>query len=299
LADQLGCSASWIQRNVGVHRRHVSAPGDDPAVLAATAARPIVESHGAPDLLLYASATVRQLLPDTAVFVGRELGLSGVPCFSVHATCLSFLVALQQATLLIQAGQHKKVLITSAEFATQSRNFQHAESAALFGDGAAAVLVEATDRDAGMLRGQMQTWPEFAELAQIRGGGLLRHPEFETTVESDHRFDMDGESLLRVTMPKLKDFVQSFLEDTECTISNLDWIVPHQASAAGMKLLQRLRLPPQKTVNILGDYGNCVAASMPMALAIANQQDKLKQGNHILLLGSASGLSLGAILWRW
>ncbi|MCA9034138.1 MAG: hypothetical protein KDA91_03355 [Planctomycetaceae bacterium] len=299
LATLLKCEVDWLENKMGVATRYACRPGDDPAFFASIPARRAMEQRGAPDLIIYASATVRQFIPDTSVFVARELGLDGVPCFCVHATCLSFLIALNHASLVIDAGQCSRVLIVCAEMATLSRNIRHQESAALFGDGAAAVMVEPSQRKSGPVYYCQKTWPVHAELAQIRGGGLLRHPEFAETTPEDHLFQMDGDNLLRATLPRLKPFLDDFFRDASMTPESVDWLIPHQTSAAGMKVLPRLGIPEDRTIDIFARYGNCVSASLPMALAVAVQGNKIQSGDLVLFLGSAAGLSLGAMLWTW
>lgn len=299
LAPLLNCSEQWIESNVGVTCRYIAPHGTDPAKLAAQAAQPVIEQSGAPDQLIYASATVRQFLPDTSVFVARELGLDEVPCYSLHATCLSFLVALQQACMLVDSGQKSRVLIVCCELSTQSRDFRHPESAALLGDGAAAVCIEASDSKSGLLHFAHKTWPGLAELSQIRGGGLLRHPEDPSTKAEDYLFEMDGERLLRVSLPRLRAFVGHMFDAVEVELDAIDWVIPHQASAAGLKLLEHLGMPKEKIVNILGSYGNCVSASIPMALSHAHRSGQFERGDKILFLGSAAGMSLGGALWTW
>ncbi|MFK7766428.1 MAG: 3-oxoacyl-ACP synthase III family protein [Mariniblastus sp.] len=299
IAELVGRDESWVNQNVGVANRHVCKLGQDPAELATEAASPIVEQHGDPDLLIYASASVRQCIPDTSVFVALQLGLSGIPAFSINATCLSFLVALRNAASLIETGVYEKILIVTAELPTLSRNFAHAESAALFGDGAAAVMVEATERPSGIEHFRQVTWPQCAEMSQIRGGGLLLHPTNEITAPEDYLFEMDGNSLLRIVLPRMMRFLKQFFASCEFDIADIDLIIPHQASAAGMKLLAKVGMPPERTIDILNDYGNCVSASIPMALAMAEQQGKVKRGDHILLLGTAAGLSIGAAILKW
>ncbi len=299
LASAMGCEANWIAENVGVERRHVCDLGDDPAELAAKTARPIIERFGSPDLLIYASASIRQCIPDTSVFVSQKLGLSLVPSFSINATCLSFIVALHSASAFIRSGVYRRILIVTAEMPSLSRNFKQPESAALLGDGAAAVLMSATEKEAGLEFFSQQTWPEYADLTQVQGGGLLKHPLMAKTVDEDYWFEMHGESLLRVTLPRLRTFLKSFFQRSELSIEDFDLIVPHQASGAGFKLLQRLGFPENRTVKILSDYGNCVSASIPMALTIAHQQGRVKAGDRILLIGTAAGLSIGAAALRW
>jgi 3-oxoacyl-[acyl-carrier-protein] synthase-3 len=299
IAELVGRKTEWIVRNVGVSSRHICERGTDPVELAAFAALPLLDKQQAPDMLIYASASVRQCIPDTSVFLAKRLGLSGIPCHSVNATCLSFLVAMQNAAALIRCGVHQRVLIVTAEIPSLSRNMSHPESAALFGDAAAAVMMDATNEHRGVLCSKMKTWPKFSELAQVRGGGLLRHPRFPDTADEDYFFEMDGDSLLRKVMPRLRRFVEEFLSESGLRAEDVDLVIPHQASAAGMKLVRSLGFRKDSVVDILENYGNCVSASLPMALAIANQENRLARGDHVLMLGSAAGLSLGAILFKW
>ena len=299
LAPLIGMSPQWIREHAGVHRRHTSSPSDDPAVLAASVAQPIVERFGEPDLILHAGVMQRQLLPDMSVFIARELGLSRVPGFTVNATCLSFLVALRTATALVCDGSYRQVLICSSEFGTRGRNFNEPESAALIGDAAAVALVGQTNEEFGILHYAMETWPEGAELAEVRGAGVMYPPNDKCTNEEDNLFHMQGGRMLRFIVPKLQRFMTCFLADCGLTLNDIDLIVPHQTSASGMRVLDRLGFPKSKVVNILADYGNCVAASIPLALSIAEHSGRIKQGDQVLLIGTAAGLSIGAALIRW
>jgi len=299
LAPLIGMSPQWIREHAGVCRRHISSLGEDPAALAASIAKPIVERFGEPDLILHAGAMERQLLPDMSVFIARELGLSRIPGFTINATCLSFLVALQTATALVRDGSHRRVLICSSEFGTHGRNFKEPESAALIGDAAAVALIGITSDASGILHYAMETWPEGAELAEVRGMGVMRPPNDKRTNDEDNLFHMQGDRMLRFIVPKLQRFISSFLADCRLTLNDIDLVVPHQTSAAGMRVLDRLGFPKHKVVNILADYGNCVAASIPMALSIAEHAGRIKRGDQVLLIGTAAGLSIGAALIRW
>ena len=208
VAGKSGCDADWIIQQTGVERRHVASADCDPAVMAAEAARSLmVDSAVKPDWLIHAAATRRQSIPDTSVFVQRELGLRGVPSISVQATCLSFLVALQMADGLMAAGRAKQVLITSAELPCRVRNFTEPESSALLGDGAAAVLLEWSGEASAVEYFAMETWSEGAEYAEIRGGGHRCLPGAPETKPDDNLFHMDGDRLLRYGLPRMKRFV--------------------------------------------------------------------------------------------
>ena len=298
VAQRVGCDPQWIVQQTGVLRRHVADDDCDPAEMAAEAARSLV-AKAKPDWILHASATRRQSIPDTSVFVQRELGLRGVPAISVQATCLSFLAALQMADGLMSAGRAKSVLITSAELPCRVRNYAEAESSALLGDGAAAVLLDWSPEPSCVEYFAMETWSEGAEYAEIRGGGHRFLPYAANTTAEDNLFHMDGDLLLRHGVPRMKRFVQRIWDELNMGPADIDLVIPHQPSATSLRVLERLGFPPERVVNVLAEYGNCVAASMPMALATALAEKRLQRGDRILLLGTAAGVSLGAAVLRW
>lgn len=299
LAPLIGQSADWIIQRTGVHSRHVAGDLRDPALLAAESARPLIETHGTPDCLIYAGTIPRQMLPEVSVFLHRELGLSPLPSFSVNSACMSFLTAMNVADALLERQAYKRVMICTAELASRGRNFAEPESAALLGDGAAAVLLESVDGPSCILKSLTETWSDGADLACVRGGGTNLPPDTPGISDGDHLFHMDGEQLLRLTVPRLKRFLERFFADTSLRPATVRLVVPHQPSGPAMRMLDRLGFDPATVINIIRDYGNCVAASMPMALAIAEQEGRLRRGETFLLLGTAAGISLGAALVRW
>lgn len=299
VAQKIGRTADWIQNVTGVHSRHVSPSIKDPAILAANAVRPILAEYGTPDCLIYCGAIPRQMLPDLSVFVHRELGLHGTPAMSINTACLSFLSALVTADALIERGVYKRVLVCVGELASRGRNFDDPESAALLGDGGAAVLVERCKGASCIVRSRLETWSEGADLAGLRGGGTMLSPDDPGIQPADHRFFMMGDQLLRVTVPRLRKFLDQFLADCDISRDQIQLVVPHQPSGPALQLLSRWGFEEERTINIVAKYGNCVAASMPMALAIAAEEGRLQRGDNLLLLGTAAGISLGAALVTW
>jgi len=297
LAPLVERSAAWIEKHTGVVRRHVAEDDMSPAQLAAIAAREALAEAGAPDLVLYAGALTQQLVPDTSAFVLRELGLERVPGFTVNQTCLSFIAALQVAQGLLNSGSYRRILICAAELATRGRCFGEAESAALLGDGAAAAVVERSD-DGELLHCELETWPAGLELCVVRAGN--HPPPRAEAVHSDlYHFHMQGPQLYRLVRPLLRRFLVGFLERAGCSLDEIKLVVPHQASGRGLRYLEQLGFPRERVVNIIADYGNCVAASIPMALAVAARDGRLRRGDLVLLIGTAAGVSLGAALLRW
>lgn len=299
LAPRLGRSPDWIVARTGVRRRHVAQ--GDVACLGAQASRDALAGGPPPDVVLNASALPRQVLPEGGVFVARLLGLSGVPCFGVQASCLSFLVAFHQAALMVSAGAARRALVFSADFGTRGRNFDEPESAALLGDGAAAAVLESTPEGepSALLSWRMGTWPEGADLTEVRGGGLRFHPNSPDTRPEDNLFHMDGPQVFRLAARYGPALVHEAVAAAGLRLDDIDLVVPHQASGRGLQLLGRAGFPDSKVVNVVADYGNCVAASVPLALAVAEEEGRLRRGDRVLLCGTGAGFSAAAAVLRW
>jgi len=296
-AAEVGRSTEWIRTRLGVEQRHRF--DGLPDVQAAEAARPLLLAHGPPDLLLNASATPRQLIPDTAVFVARELGLDGIPAYTIHATCLSFLVALRHACALVAAGVHQRVLIVSSEISSRSLDPSEPESAALLGDGAAAAVVEPAQDTEGLLAWVMHTHPAGAEFTEYRGAGVRCPPGDPRTTDDDNRFHMQGPRIYRMARKRVADLLAELELRTGLGPADVDLVVPHQASGNALASLPRYGIAPDKIVDIVGQYGNCIAASIPMALAHAAAEGRVKRGDRVLLLGTGAGLSVGGAILEW
>jgi 3-oxoacyl-[acyl-carrier-protein] synthase-3 len=299
LAPRIGTSADWITTRTGVRERRIS---EEPVeVMGARAARAALGSGEAPDLILNASVSMRQALPDTSVFIQHELGLDAIPSWTIHASCLSFLVALQSAAAHVAAGAYRRVLVVSAERGSFARNLAEPESAALLGDGAAAAVLEPTPQgEASELVGwRMRTWPQGAALTEVQGYGQTHSPNDPRTRPEHNLFSMDGPGVFKMALRRLPALVRELLTDHDLTPDDVDWVVPHQASGPGLALLPRLGFPAERFVNIVGEYGNCVAASIPMALAHLAASGRLRRGQRVLLLGTGAGFSVAGAVLRW
>ena len=299
LAPKIGKSEDWIVTHTGVRERRIS---EEPVeVLGARAARAALQSGPEPDLIINASTTPTQLLPDTSVFIQQKLGFEGIPSFSVHATCLSFLVALHNAAALVAAGAYRRVLVVSAERPSRSRNMAEPESASLVGDGAAAAVLEPTPKDEAseLIGWRMTTWPKGAELTEVRGYGQRHDPDDPTTRPEDQMFAMDGPGVYKMARRRVFELVLGLLKDHGLTIGDVNWVVPHQASGPGLELLSRMGFASDRVINIVGQYGNCVAASIPMALAHLAANGRVRRGDWVLMVGTGAGLSVAGALLRW
>jgi 3-oxoacyl-[acyl-carrier-protein] synthase III len=299
LAAKVGKTAEWIVESTGVARRHIA---DEPVEkMAAAAARKALGSGPPPDLIINASTTPRQLIPDTSVFIEAELGFEGIASHTVHGTCLSFLVALHTAGSFIAARSYRRILVVSAEIGSVARDYAEPESSVLLGDGAAAAIIEPTPKGEGskLLGYVAGTFPRFAKLAEFRGGGVHRFPNAPDTQTEDNRFHMSGTRLFRAAMINIPPMIERLFAQTGLGIKDIDLVVPHQPSRPGIESLLKWGFPPGSWVDIVGEYGNCIAASMPMALATAHADGRLKRGSKVLLIGTGAGMSIGVAILEW
>lgn len=253
------------------------------------------------DLVLGASGLPYQALPSTAPLImrGLELDEGSAEAHDVNSTCLSFVTALDIAAARIALGQVKTVLIVSSEVASRALPWAtQPEVAALFGDGAAAAVVTASDSDNSAICGRlMRTYPSGYEASSIAAGGtrINYHSDPEVFAQNTY-FRMDGAALFKLTHRHFPAFVQDLLQISGWCEEDVDLIVPHQASPLALEhMIKATGLAPHKVVNIAAEFGNQVAASIPTALDIARRDGRIKDGMRVLLLGTSAGVSFGGM----
>lgn len=302
LEARLGLSTGWIERRTGIQeRRYVT---DESSVTMAASAiqqallmadRKVTDI----DLIIGASTAPQQAIPCTAALVQHELGApdGGSVCFDMNATCLTFLFALQNAAQLVAAGSYQTVAIFSSEIASPSLNPQEPESAVLFGDGAAAVIL--THAAPGELSAigcsHFATHSSGADLTMLAGGGTRHHPNSPTTRPEMNLFHMDGPAIFKKASRLLGPFLENYWSKAKHRPDHYDWFVPHQASRHGLDVLSaRFGFGKEKIITNLQVRGNCIAASIPLALAEATYAGQIQRGDQLLLLGSGAGLTFGA-----
>ena len=289
----------WIIKKTGVYERRVS--DIDVDEMGAEAAKKALLNNQKPDLIINASGVPKQSIPDTSVFFQKALKLEGVPCFSIHATCLSFLVALRNAISLIDTDTYNRILIISADRGTLGRNFNEPESASLLGDGAASILIEKTNSKESILKyWKMHTWSSAADLTEVRGGGTRLHPQDFKTKPTDNLFTMNGPAIYKIARIKSYKMLLQTLKNNKLKKKDIDWIVPHQASGKAITAYHSIGgFKESKVVNIISKTGNCVAASLPIAFITAVQDHRIKKGDLIYFTGTGAGLSMASCLLKY
>ena len=300
LAPQINKTPEWIIEKSGVNERRVSMIDVDE--MGAIAGRQALGNGVKPDLIINASGVPKQTIPDTSTFYQRALGFEGIPSFSIHCTCLSFITAFNTASSLIESGVYNRILIISSDRGTIGRNFNEPESASLLGDGAAAVVLEPSNtlEKSQLIYFNMKTGPSGANLTEVRGGGTNKHPQDPETSISDNLFTMDGPAIYKIARKQVYKMMLKTLKATGLEREDIDWIIPHQASGKAVEAyISSGGFKPEKVVNIISKYGNCVAASVPIALSIAVNDGRIKRGETVLLIGTGAGLSAACALIKY
>jgi 3-oxoacyl-[acyl-carrier-protein] synthase III len=304
LDARLGLEPGWTRRHTGVLVRHQRAADENAAIMAVHAARMALTAAECSvhdlDLIIDASACQQQPIPCNAVLIQEELGpeAAGIASFDVHATCLSFVVALATVNGLFASGQHRRALIVSAETALDGVNWNDPASACLMGDGAAAVVVESVEKPVALLHYGYETFARYAHVCEVRAGGH-RVPPDTWTRERDplFRFAMDGSRLHKVASRHLPLLVQRVLADSGLKLEELH-VVPHQASGPAVELLvRRLGIPRHRLHSSLAEHGNLVAAGIPYVLHRADAA--IPRGECVMLLGTAAGYAQAAMILTW
>lgn len=303
--DRLGVARGWTQKTTDVAVRYF-ADGETASEMGAKAALAALAEAGLRfadiDCLVCASGTREQALPCTAVFIQQALGeqRSGVPAFDIDTTCLSFLNALDVMSCMIAVGRYRRVLIVSAEIASIGLDWSHKESAALFGDGAAAVVLGPAEagEPSAIVGAALRTYSDGAPHSEIRAGGSRRHPRgLEPAVPDDYLFRMDGPAIFKMAARLLPDFTDALLRETRSRMSDFKAVVPHQGSAMAVRLMcRKLGISEAQLVYITPDHGNTIAASIPMGLHEAIRSGRVARGDRMLLIGTAAGLTLGGLV---
>lgn len=303
-----GQPAGWTRESFGIDRRAVAAPDETSSVMGAEAVRRATAAAGwGPgefDVLIGACGVMEQPIPGTAVLIQHELGLgaSGGPAFDVNQTCLSFLAALDIVAMGFETGRWRRAVVVSSDIASAGLDPDTPAAYAIFGDGAAAACLEAGDDPAGpaLLAGETRTYSEGRELATLRAGGTRVRLEagLDPFVEAS-RFRMDPFGIFKAAARRLPEMIDRVLAQAGLDRESVDLIVPHQASAPALEHVRRLMGgDPDRVVDIFAEHGNQIAASLPTALHHAAEAGRLKPGTTVLLLGTAAGISLTAMVLR-
>ena len=298
-AKGIETSDEWIFSRSGISARHYAAPDELSSDLAVAAAKQALEMADKQaqdiDLVIVASSTpdFYGSFPSTACIVQRKLGMTNhSAAFDVQAVCSGFVYAMSVADAFIKAGAHKSVLVIGAEVFSRILDFNDRGTCVLFGDGAGAIVMSASDQP-GILASKLHADGRHADILSVPGNlanGALAGSGF---------LYMDGTAVFKLAVSVLEQVANEVLEHANMTPAEIDWLIPHQANIRIMKsTAKKLNLPLEKMVVTVDQHGNTSAASIPLALDVAVRDGRVKPGDNVLMEGVGGGFTWGAVLAR-
>ena len=289
-------SDEWIVERTGIRARHFAAPDVTSGDLGLEAARKALEAAGCEpqdiDLIIVATSTPDMVFPSVACILQNKLGANGCPAFDVQAVCSGFVYALTVADAMIQTGAAKRALVVGAEVFSRILDFKDRTTCVLFGDGAGAVVLEASDTP-GILASDLHADGQYVGIlcvpGNVSGGEVLGDPLLK----------MDGQAVFKLAVGVLEKAARATLAKANLTDADIDWLIPHQANIRIMQsTAKKLKLSMDKVVVTVDQHGNTSAASIPLALDHAVRTGQVKKGETLLLEGVGGGCTWGAVLLK-
>ncbi len=294
-------SDTWIRQRTGIAERHIAADGELTSDLAAAAARVALEQAGVAagdiDLIVLATSTPDNTFPAAAVTVQEKLGNTTGAAFDLQAVCSGFVFALATTDALIRAGHAQKALVIGAETFSRILDWTDRGTCVLFGDGAGAIVLAAEEQpggrdDRGLLTSHLRSDGRHKKQLYVDGG-----PSSTGTVG---HLRMEGREVFKYAITAINDVIERAFEATGFTSQDIDWFVPHQANIRIIDgSAKKLGIPDEKVIKTVAQHGNTSAASIPLALAVATADGRIKRGDLLLLESMGGGFAWGSAILRW
>jgi 3-oxoacyl-[acyl-carrier-protein] synthase-3 len=298
-------SDEWIVQRTGMKRRHIAAPHEATSDIALPAALAALNaagrSPGELDCIIVATATPDYLFPATAALVASRLGIAGKAAFDISIACSGFVYGLTTAASLIRSGVFKTVLLIGAETLSKLVDYTDRTTCVLFGDGAGAVVLEQAKEDC-FLGTDLGTEGSDPTVLYLPGGGS-RNPWSKNGKPSSRRdgfIHMQGQAVFKFAVTQMAHSTRAALKRAGLTIHDVDILIPHQANRRIVDATAKmLRLPAEKCICNIAEYGNTSSASIPLALADGLRDGRIKKNHVVVFTAFGGGLSWGAVVWRW
>ncbi|MDE5727348.1 MAG: ketoacyl-ACP synthase III [Duncaniella sp.] len=304
LSRMVDTSDEWITTRVGIKRRHIlREEGKGSSYLGIKAVEKLLEETGTRpeevELVICATSNPDYRFPATASVIAYQSGMTNAYAYDIQAACAGFIVALEDATGYIRSGLRKKVVIVAAEKMSSMINYQDRQTCALFGDGAAAALIEPTEEEGtGVRDGIFHTDGRGLEHLVMLGGGSVLPATEETVREGKHFLFQDGRNVYKNAVTDMLTASQDVMARNNLTVDDIDWFIPHQANLRIIEAVgSRLGIDPAKVLVNIEEYGNTSAASIP--ICISQYKDRLKKGDKIILTAFGAGFTWGAMYLIW
>jgi 3-oxoacyl-[acyl-carrier-protein] synthase-3 len=297
LEKMVDTTVAWIHGRTGIDKRHVAAPDQTCSDLAEPAARAAMAAAGVGpgdiDLIVVATSTPDQIFPSTACLLQNRLAIHGCPAFDVQAVCTGFVYAMAVADNFIRAGSAKCALVVGSELFSRIIDWTDRNTCVLFGDGAGAVVLQASD-EPGIISTHLHADGAYQSLLQVPAG---IGKGFDEMKGGRAFLEMQGNEVFKMAVTTLGRIVDETLEHNQMDKADIDWLIPHQANIRIIKATARkLDLPMDRVVVTVDQHGNTSAASIPLALDTAVRDGRIRRGENVLMEGFGGGFTWGAVL---
>ena len=304
LAQMIDTSDEWIISRTGIHQRHIADDGQSTASLGVEAALQALEvaevSPSDVDLIIVATSSPEHIFPSTASLIQDHVGAVKAGAFDLSAACTGFIFALNMAAQAIYTGSIDTALVLGAETLSRLVNWEDRGTCILFGDGAGAFVLQASEQPGGILSSVMRSDGSGGDLLTIPAGGSKLPTSAQTIQDGLHYIQMNGREVFRFATRVMKQATEEAVEQAGMTLDEVDWVIPHQANQRIIETAaRRLKMPMERVVVNLDRYGNTSTASIPMAAVEAIQDGRVKPGDRIVFVGFGAGLTWGAMAAQW
>ncbi len=304
LAEMVETSDEWIHDRTGIRERRIVEKGTGTSELAAKAAQEALDRRGISaddvDLIIVGTVTPDMMFPATACLVQDKIGASRAWGFDLSAACCGFVYSLSVGAQFIASGSHDRVLVIGADVMSSIVNYQDRATCVIFGDGAGAVLLEASEDDTGLIGFEHKIEGNGGKFLNMPGGGS-RHPASDETVQKGmHYVHQEGRQVFKYAVRRTYETTTKLLGRFDMTPEDVTLLIAHQANIRILDATaQRLGLPEEKVVKNIHKFGNTTGATIPLALYDAIEDQRLDKGDVILFSSVGAGFTAGASLFRW
>jgi 3-oxoacyl-[acyl-carrier-protein] synthase-3 len=303
LSRMVDTSDEWIMQRIGIkERRILKGVGKGASDMGAEAVKQLLKKTGLKpeqvDLLICATITGDHLFPATANIISDKVGITNAWSFDISAACSGFLFALETAAKFVESGEYKKVIVVAPEKMSSITDYTDRTTCPLFGDAAAAILLEPTNEKIGLIDYILRTDGSGRQYLHMKAGGSVRPPSHDTIANKEHFVYQEGQTVFKYAVSKMADVSVEIMKKNNLSADDISWLVPHQAN---MRIIEatarRMGLDSKKVMINIQKYGNTTAATIPLCLWEWEKQ--LKKGDNIILSAFGGGFTWGAIFLKW
>ena len=303
LSRMVDTTDEWIMTRIGVkERRILNEEGLGTSYMARKAAKQLIQRTGVNpdeiDAVVVCTTTPDYHFPSTASILCDKLGLKNAYAFDLQAACCGFLFGLEQVASMVASGRHKKVILVGADKMSSMVDYSERATCPIFGDGAAAVLVEPTTEDYGIMDSMLRTDGKGLPFLHMKAGGSVCTPSYFTVDHKMHYIYQEGRTVFKYAVSNMSDITATIAEKNGLTKDNISWVIPHQAN---MRIIDavasRLEVPMEKVMVNIQRYGNTSAGTLPLCLW--DYEKKLKKGDNLIFTAFGAGFTYGAVYVKW